>query len=225
MRGLKLLFREWRSFPIALHIFCGLCVVGLTLIPFFMHEPLGSEDYIICKMFLFGMPFFMATLGSICTSFRLLCGNKLIRSVPISKQLYTRSVPAFILILTVGLSCVMLAAYFIFLKSIGAETTQYADALICGAIINLPPLIIMPLVADVPNGGAMLIWLCYLPIVGILKFFGQKISENGFGLSLPVSIAVFLVTAIFGAVWGFGISDVKFKNANVKLVQNNLLQK
>ncbi len=219
MRGLKLLFREWRSFPIFLHIFCGLCAIGLALIPFIMHEPLGSEDYIVCKVFLFSMPFFMTMLGSICAT-RVLWGNKLTRSLPIAKQLYTRSVPAFILILTVGLSCVMTAAYFIFLKSIGAETAHYADALICGAVMNLPTLIAMPIIADMPNGGVMSIWLCYLPIWGFVGFSGKHYKETGFGLSLPVSAAIFAAVVILGGVWTFVISGVKYKHANVKITPN-----
>lgn len=217
MRGLKLLFREWRSFPIALHIFCGLCAIGLALLPFIMYEPLGSEDYIICKLFLFGMPFFMAMLGLIC-GFRSLWGNKLTRSVPIAKQLYTRSAPAFILILTAGLSCVIMAAYFIFLKFIGAETAHFADALICGAVMNLPPLIVMPLVATVPNGGVMSIWLCYLPIWGFVGIFGKHYRENGFRLSLPVSAAIFAAVVILGGAWTFVISSIKYKRANVNIM-------
>lgn len=220
MRGLKLLFKSWYNLKAFFWIAIVLSLAGGSL-PFFMHEAFGTEDYIMPKMFIYFPMIMFTELGLICGC-QSICANRLMRSVPIAKELYTRAVPTFIVILTVGVSAVFLIAYFIFLGAIGAEEQHFSDTLVCGVIFFLPMLIISPLAAKVPGGGLMSVYVMVLPAIIVILIGGDKVKETGFGLPLWASAAMFAGTLAVGIAAAYWISAVRYKKSNVKIVQQQM---
>lgn len=220
MRGLKLLFKSWYNWKAFFWIAVVLSLAGGSL-PFFMHEALGSEDYMIPKMFIFFPMVIFTELGLICGC-QSICSNRLMRSVPIAKELYTRAVPTFITILTVGTSAVFVIAYFIFLGVIGAEEQHFSDTLMCGVIFFLPMLVLSPLAARVPAGGLMMVYVVVLPAIIVILIGGDILKTNGFGLPLWASAAMFVGALAVGIVSTYWISAVRFKKSNVKIAQQQM---
>lgn len=220
MRSLKLLFKSWYNMKAFFWIAIVLSLAGGSL-PFIMHEALGSEDYMIPKMFIFFPMIMFAELGLICGC-QNICANRLMRSVPIAKELYTRVVPTFIIILTVGASAVFVTAYFIFLGVIGAEEQHFSDTLVCGVIFFLPMLVLSPLAARVPGGGLMTIYAVFLPAIIVIFIGGDKLKENGFGLPLWASAAMLAGALVVGIAAAFWISAVRYKKSNVRIVQQQM---
>ena len=97
MGGVKFLFEGWRKASIFQRIFSLLFAVGTALMPFLNHEKLGSDDYLFPKFFIFVPAIFLMTI-TIAFGFCDLSA-KLVRSFPFAKQLYTKSVPLFTIIL------------------------------------------------------------------------------------------------------------------------------
>lgn len=220
MRGLKLLFKSWYKMPVFFWAVVVFSAAGGTL-PFFAHEVLGNEEYLFPKMFLFFPMILLTEIGLICGC-RDIGGNRLMRSVPIAKELYTKAVPTFITTLIVGISAVMLTAYFIFLGIIGAEQGQFSDTLICGTIFCLPTLIISPLVVRIPGGGVLAVYAVFLPAIIVVLIGGDKVQASGFGIPLWAAAAIFAAAVIVGVGFAFWISAVRFKKSNVKIVQQQM---
>ena len=135
---------------------------------------------------------------------------KLVRSFPFAKQLYTKSVPLFTIILTLGTVLPIVTAYFIFLKTIGAETVQFSDTLIIGAVICFLLLLTTPIFATAKAGVIFSYCSVFIPIVILVELFGTKF-KNGFGVPLTTAVLIFAATIVFGIGWAFIISSVKYK--------------
>lgn len=208
MRGVKFLFEGWRKASIFKHIFSLLFTVGTALMPFLNHEKLGSDDYLFPKLFIFVPAIYLMTI-TIAFGFRDLSA-KLVRSFPFAKQLYTKSVPLFTIILTLGTVLPIVTAYFIFLKTIGAETVQFSDTLIIGAVICFLLLLTTPIFATAKAGVIFSYCSVFIPIVILVELFGTKF-KNGFGVPLTTAVLIFAATIVFGIVWAFIISSVKYK--------------
>lgn len=215
MRGLKLLFNSWYKMKFLFWAMLVLAVL-IGIMPFFEHEALGSDDYLFPKMFLFFPIILLAEVGLICGC-RDICANRLMRSVPIAKELYTRSVPVFITVMVVGSSAVMMTAYFIFLGVIGAEISQFSDTLICGALFCLPILILSPFAARVTAGGVIIVYALFLPAVAVVIIGGDKVQSSGFGLPLWAAAAIFAASLAVGTWFAFWISAVRYKKSNIKI--------
>ncbi|MDE7231079.1 MAG: hypothetical protein K2N56_11420 [Oscillospiraceae bacterium] len=220
MRSLKLLFKSWYNMKAFFWIAIVLSLAGGSL-PFIMHEAFGSEDYMMPKMFIFFPMIMFTELGLICGC-RDICANRLMRSMPIAKELYTKAVPTFIIILTVGASAVFMTAYFIFLGVIGAEVQHFSDTLVCGVIFFLPVLVLSPLAARVPGGGLMAVYAMFLPAIVVILIGGDKVKHTGFGLPLWASAAMLAGTLAVGIAAAFWISAVRYKKSNVKIVQQQM---
>ena len=143
--------------------------------------------------------------------------NRLMRSLPIAKELYSRSVPLFITVMVVGVSAVLMTAYFIFLGVIGAERAQFSDTLICGALFCLPMLILSPLAARVSAGGVIIVYLLFIPVIIILTVGGDTLQANGFGLPLWAAAAIFAGSLAVGIILAFWISSARYKKSNVRI--------
>lgn len=215
-RGLTYIFKSWLRFPKGLIAGTAVIAAAFMVLPFVMHEPLGEDDYMFPKIFLFMSGIFMTNMGILCGC-RDLGANKLTPSMPIAKSMYTRSAPMFIVILGVGTPLVLLCAYFIFLGIIGAETVQFSDTLLMGAVVCGPLLIFMPLLARVPGGGLFGMYPSVLPVVLLMLFCGNEKKINGFGVPLPISAGIFAAVLVLGTVWAFWISAVKYKKSDVKV--------
>lgn len=215
MKGLKFLFASWKKMPVFFWLGLGMSAVFLVL-PFVMHETLGSEDYLYPKIFLFFPSFFMAEIGLICGC-RDIAANKLVRSFPIARELYTKAVPTFILILTLGISIVVMLAYFVFLGIIGAEERQFADTLIIATLIIVPELIAPPFFTTTPGGGAIMIYFVMAPIVVVSMIGAHTTMHMGFDLPLWAAALIFTVSAAVSVMLLYRIAAWRYIKSNIKI--------
>lgn len=214
-RGLKILFKSW----LGMRFFFWFSIVltaGSMVLVFFFNEAPGAEDYLFQKLFVGFPPLLCTELGLICGC-RNLPANKLVRSMPIAKELYSISVPTFIVILTLGVSAVMITPYFIFLGIIGAEESQFADTLICMLFFVIPMLIVSPFVARIAGGGMLVVYAAIIPIVALVLIGGDQVQQNGFGLPIGSAAAILIGTVAVGTAFAYWISLVLFKKSNVKI--------
>lgn len=194
--------------------------LAIAVMPFIFHEETSAEQYLFPKMFIFFPAFFMTEVGLICGC-RDIAANKLVRSFPIAKDLYTKSVPAFVMILTLGVSAVTVTAYFIFLGIIGVDAAQFADTLIIGAIVLAPELIVSGFFANIPGGGVLGVYVMALPIVLIATVGGDTVMRTGFGVSVLAAALIFAVSIAVSAVLMFVIARRRYQKSNIKI--NNMI--
>lgn len=190
--------------------------IAVAVIPFIFHNETAADDYMMPKIFIFFPAFFMTEIGLICGC-RDIAANKLVRSFPIAKALYTKSVPIFVMILMLGVSAVCVAAYFIFLGIIGAEAAQFADTLLTGAMIIAPELIVSELLANIPGGGVFTVYAAALPIVLVATIGGDTVMRAGFGVPLPAAALISAAAIAVSAVLMFVIANWRYKKSNVKI--------
>lgn len=217
MRGLKLLFKEWISSPSAFWLGIVFGVAG-GLLPFLMHEEYGNEDYLMPKLFIM-MPILMVTEVGLITGCRSLVSNRLMRSAPIAKELYTRSMPLFASILCVGTLIIVLIAYFIFLGVKGAESCHYSDTLICAAVICLPVLMSSPLAELIPIGGLYVVYFGFPFWTLVVVIGGDKLHSTGFGAPLWLAALIFAASLIMGIGFMSWLCNNRFRKSNVKIAQ------
>lgn len=219
MKGLKFLFDSWRKMPF--FFWFGIVFsIAFAVMPFIFHNDTAAEEYMFPKMFIFLPAFFMTEMGLICGC-RDIAANKLVRSFPIAKELYTKSVPAFVMLLTLGVSAVTVTAYFIFLGIIGADAAQFADTLLIGAMIIAPELIVSVLFSHIPGGGLFCVYVAALPIVLVSTIGGDTVMRTGFGVSLPAAALIFAAAVIVSAVLMFVIAKWRYMTSTVKI--NNMV--
>lgn len=215
MRGIKFMMSSWMRAPKFVLVITVLLTLASIILPFVFHEPLGENDYMFPKTFLFlGSVIFMC-LFSIATSGDFTM-NKFVRSMPIAKEMYTRSVPMFILI-CMGAQLLVMEAYFLFLGIVGAEPTQYTDTLILGAIVCGSVLVFMPLAFSVQMGGLLAMYAEFAPIAIVLFMLKKDVKLYGFNAPLPLAIGIFAAVLVLGTVWAFWISNVRFKRSKVRV--------
>lgn len=213
MRGLKFMFNSWKRMPKALTIFVGLMSLAAEVLPFVFHEQLGEEDYMFPKVFLFfGMVVFVCLFA--IASGGEMSMNKFVRSTPIAKELYTRSVPLFIAGVA-GVQTVIMGGYFVFLGIKGAELAQFSDTLILGAIVCGSMMLFMPVTFTITMGGLLGLYATIIPIVVTMLALEKGIKLNGFGAPLPLAIGIYAGTLVLGTVWAFGICRSRFKKSKV----------
>lgn len=215
MKGLKFLFDSWKKMPF--FFWFGIVFsLAFAVLPFVFHNDTSAEEYMFPKMFIFFPAFFMTEMGLICGC-RDIAANKLVRSFPIAKELYTKSVPALVLILTLGVSAVTVTAYFIFLGIIGADASQFADTLIIGAFIIAPELITSVLFSHIPGGGLFCVYAAAVPIVLIATIGGDTIMRKGFGVPVLSAAVIFAAVVAVSAVLMFVIAKWRYQKSNVKI--------
>ncbi len=215
MKGLRFLFDSWKKMPF-LFWFSITVSLASAVMPFIFRNEPSAEEYMFPKMFIFFPAFFMTEMGLICGC-RDIAANKLVRSFPIAKELYTKSVPTFIMILTIGVSAVTVTAYFIFLGIIGADASQFADTLLIGTFIIAPELIVSILFSNIPAGGVACVYVAALPIVLISTIGGDTVMRMGFGVSLPIAAVIFAAAVIVSAALMFVIAKWRYIRSNVKI--------
>ncbi len=202
--------------PKAALIIVIVMVLIFGILPFICHVEIGDEEYLLPKAFIFFPSALFIEFCAIFTS-RDIGGNKLIRSSPIAKRLYTRSLPAAISIFTVGFSTLMIGIYFVFLAAIGAEISQFSDTLIIGAIVVGSLLFFAPTLMETPAGGVFMVYVATLPLVAVILLVGKERKLNGFGVPLYLSALLYLFAAVLGTVWGFYICKRNFRKNDVKI--------
>lgn len=218
MRGLKFMLNSWKRMSKALIIIAVLFIAAVEILPFVFHEPLGTDDYFFPKVFLFSGAVFVMCFFGVAVSGEL-TANKLVRSMPIAKELYTRSVPMFIVLCEAAQAVVMLG-YFVFLGAKGAELTQFSDTLIIGAIVSGSALLVMPAAYTVPMGALLGLYLNIAPIAVFIMLLKKETKLNGLNAPLPLAVGAYAAALVLGSVWAFWISGVRFRRNNVKVYSN-----
>lgn len=214
MREMKFLINTLKRTPKLLLAFVIVFAVALAAAPFIFNSEIGSEDYLMAKLFIFFPPVLLTVVSTVIMS-GVLNGNKLVPSMPNAKRLYTRAVPLMLIILGVGLSCVMILLYFVFLAVIGADSRQFADTLICGTVVCGCIMLYTPVAARNPS-LAIGSYLTLAPVALLVFLIGDAGQKNGFELPLPAAAAMFVGVMAVCAVWCFRISSVLFRRINVK---------
>lgn len=214
MREMKFLINTLKRTPKLLLAFVIMFTVALAAAPFIFNSEIGSEDYLMAKLFIFFPPVLLTVVSTVIMS-GVLNGNKLVPSMSNAKRLYTRAVPLMLIILGVGLSCVMILLYFVFLAVIGADSRQFADTLICGTVVCGCIMLYTPVAARNPS-LAIGSYLTLAPTALLVFLIGDAGQKNGFELPLPAAAAMFVGVMAVCAVWCFRISSVLFRRINVK---------
>lgn len=212
MRGLHYIFNSLKRKRIIMLI-GSTFGIAVSVFSFVFHEKLGSEDYIYPKAFLVFMVVFLAILTVIngCCD---LSQNKLAPSFPIARELYTKSMPAFISAAVIVFMAVFIGAYFLFLGSIGAESVQFADTLIIAGIVCGTFLLGSPIVMRSPVNGVALLYISMIPVAAAIILAGAK--SNGFGLPIWIGAAILLGAVIAGTVWTFIFSKILYRRRSIK---------
>ncbi len=219
MKGLRFLFDSWKKMPF-LFWFSITVSLASAVMPFIFRNEPSAEEYMFPKMFIFFPTFFMTEMGLICGC-RDIAANKLVRSFPIAKELYTKSVPIFIMLVTLGFSAVTVTAYFIFLGIIGADASQFADTLLIGTFIIAPELIVSILFSNIPAGGVACVYVAAPPVVLISTIGGDTVMRTGFGVPLPAAVLISAAAVAASAVLMFIIARRRYLKSNVKI--NNII--
>ena len=219
MKGLRFLFDSWKKMPF-LFWFSITVSLASAVMPFIFRNEPSAEEYMFPKMFIFFPTFFMTEMGLICGC-RDIAANKLVRSFPIAKELYTKSVPIFIMLVTLGFSAVTVTAYFIFLGIIGADASQFADTLLIGTFIIAPELIVSILFSNIPAGGVACVYVAAPPVVRISTIGGDTVMRTGFGVPLPAAVLISAAAVAASAVLMFIIARRRYLKSNVKI--NNII--
>lgn len=195
-----------------------------ALLPFLVHEPIGEDDYLMPKVFIFFPAVFLLEMILILFS-RNIAGNKMVRSMPIAKKLYTRSLPGAIPLITFGVSGLAMGAYFIFLGVINAEVSQFSDTLVTGSIICASTLFFAPFVADLVVGGLIMIYAAGLPFIAVMLLMDKTAKTHGYGVPLYLAVTLFALTAVLGTLWCFYICSHKYRKKDLVIYPQQALGK
>lgn len=187
--------------------------IALSVFPFVFHEEIGSEDYIFPKAFLVFIAWFIAVLA-VTSGCRDLSHNKLVPSLPIARELCTKSVPAFISAVSAVSMVVFIGAYFLFLSVIGAESVQFADTLIIAGIVCGTFLLGSPFITRSPLNGIAMLYISVIPVAAAIILTNAK--SKGFGLPIWAGAAIFLSALIVGTVWTFIFSRILYRRRSIK---------
>ncbi len=214
MRGLEYLFKSWLR--------CKWCVfitvvlfVGLLVVCCVGREELGSEDYLMSMAFLPIVPYCVLVMAT-TVGFVSINGCRLIRSSPIAKELYTRSVPMFIIGLTLGSLVIAVGVFFVVVMAHGGSAAYLSDALIFMAIGSGMNIIGYSLLSRMMFGGIIGVYVTMFPYVGIILMLGEDIKHNGFGLPVWVSALIFAGAVIVSSAISFIVCGIYFRKLNFK---------
>lgn len=220
MRGLKFLFKDLAGMRVFFWLTITITAGSMVLL-FFFNEKVGSEDYLFQKMFVSFPAMFSTELGLICGC-RNLPNNKLVRSLPIAKSLYTRAVPLYIVILSLGVTALVMTVDFIYLGIIGAEECQFSDTLICAAVVLPPMIMVSAPAARVPGGGLLDVYVVLIPVLLVIVIGGKNLTKNGFGLPIFAAMAIFAGAILAAILFAFWISAILYQKSNAKILQQQI---
>lgn len=213
MLGIRYIFNSLKRKRVIMII--GLLFgIAVSVFPFVFHEELGSEDYIYPKAFLAFTAWFFVTL-TVTTGCRDLSQNKLVPSLPIARELYTKSMPAFISVISAVSMAVFIGAYFLFLGIIGAEKVQFADTLIIFGIVCGTFLLGSPIIMRFSLNGIAMLYISVIPVSAVIILTGAK--SNGFGLPIWIGAAIFAGALIAGTVWAFAFSKILYRRRSIRI--------
>ena len=220
MKGLRFLFRRGFS-HVVLNIGSLVIIAGLLVAVVLAHEPVGAEDYIMCKI--------GAHLGlmlGVMFNFMFLCaditGSRLMRSVPFSKELRCFSVPTYCIILGGGGTLLVNVFYAIFCIVSGLDMVHLSDMLIVSAPLVLSFVVVGTIAMHINYG---MILACYMvfPLMGLCFAVPSRAWEYGFGLPLWAGALIYFGTLIVSAAASYILSRVFYKKYDFKPYQQALV--
>lgn len=188
-----------------------------ALLPYLAHEHIGNEDYLFPKVFLFFPAMLLIEIMMILFIGNF-TANKFVRSMPIARQLYTRTLPAFLTFFSLGLPIVLTGAYFVFLTNIHVRIGQFSDTLIIAAIICGSMLFLAPVLSDNPAGGVIMIYTSSIPVVVVLVFADSMTKRFGFNIPMYLSVIIFISVAVLGTAWGFYYCSRRYRKNDGKFI-------
>ncbi len=217
MTGLKYLFRRSCS-PVRMGI-PAIIGVAILVIAMVFHEPIGSEDYLICKLMAHVGSVFVVMFAGVFLSAEL-SGTRLMRSSPISKELRTFSIPMYNIIMGTGLTVLVNLIYVIFVFATGQDVMHISDML----IISAPLCVIYTLLGTISmhiTWGMLFMIYGYIPAALLLGFVPHTAWENGFGVDIRASLLIYIGAVVVTAVLAFVISHICYKKYDFHAMQQN----
>lgn len=218
MKGLKFLFKRGFRHTV-LNIISLVLISGILTAVVLAHEPVGAEDYIMCKV--------GAHLGLILAvifNFFFLCGdvtgNRYMRSAPFSKQLRCFSVPTYCIILGGGGTVLVNIFYTIFCIASGLDMSNLSDMLIVSSPLMLCFIIVGTISMNI-NYGMLLAIYMVLPLTGVFFVLPDDVWEFGFGLPLWAGMLIFVGTLAGSIAAAFILALLFYKKADFKPIQQN----
>ncbi len=214
MRGLKFLFKGWVRWKWSI-VLTAVLFVGVLVLCCCAKEKLGHKEYLMAAAFLPVAYCTVLIMGTII-SFSNITGNKLMLSSPIAKELYTVSVPLFIIILTLGSMIAANGTYFIVLAAQGASAEYYSDAFVFMAIGGGLNILTTSLFSRVMFGGMLGLYVHLMPYMGFILTLNEHTKRFGFGLPLQVSVLIFAGVIAAATAASFVINRAFFRKLNFK---------
>ena len=194
MIGLKYLFKRTFCHKIAALITL-IIAVGMMAAVMIFHEPLGADDdYLMCKLCAHLGSCFFLMVSYIFLSAEL-NGNRAVRAMPFIRSLRLKAVPIYCAILDIGSTALINLIYSVYILVSKQELSNISDMI----VVSLPVLFcytVLGIVAMNINYGSILMIYLYLPIGGTGFFLSDANWRDGFGLSVPVAVIIYAVTAI-----------------------------
>lgn len=218
MKGLKFLFKRGFRYKV-LNIVSLVLVAGLMVAVVLAHEPVGAEDYIMCKV--------GAHLGmmlSVILNFVFLCaevtGSRLMRSAPFSKELRRFSVPMYCIIIGGGVTVLINAAYTIFCIVSGLDMSHLSDMLIISAPLLLCYIIVGTISLNINYGMVLAIYITF-PLMALVILLPSSVWEFGFGLPLWAGALIFVGTLAVSIAGAFVLARIFYEKVDFKPIQQN----
>ena len=214
MNGIKYLFKRTFCHKIAVLITL-IVAVGMMAAVIIFHEPLGADDdYLMCKLCAhLGSCFFMM-ISYIFLSAEL-NGNRAMRAIPFIRSLRLKAVPIYCAILGIGSSALINLIYAVYILVSKQELSNISDMM----IVSLPVLVcytVLGVIAMNINYGSILMIYLYLPLGGTGFFLSDQNWRDGFGLSVPVAVIIYTVTAVLCVTLAFVIARLFYYKAEFK---------
>ncbi len=218
MKGLKFLFGlGFRH--IVLNIISVLFIAAMPVVAILVHEPLGSEDYIMCKI-----GAHIGTMFAVSINLILLCADitssRLVCSVPFAKSLRQSAIPLYCIIVSGAPTMLINGAYAIFCMVSGLDMCNISDMLIVSASTMACFIIIGTIALNTYYGICLVIFVTFPAGVEILAF-GNDVWRFGFGLPVWAGAAIFLGALAVSAAIAFALGRFIYSKSDFKPYMQN----
>ncbi|MGN0649679.1 MAG: hypothetical protein ACI4KM_04515 [Oscillospiraceae bacterium] len=214
MSGLKYLYK--RSFSRWGITLAGGCLsAAFIVLVMLFHEELGTEDYLVCKMFLIYGTFLYSMMTEIFLNVDL-TGGRCMRASSIARELYTVSVPLYGVITALATLIVPFSAYSVYIAVTGRDIVNISDALITAAGLVFLVIVMCPFTICLRWGFFAAIYGNMLPFLVPLLAFSQNLKSHGFGLPLWAACLILAGAVAVSAAIAFISAHLLYFKADFK---------
>lgn len=200
-----------------------LLYVAMIVLLMFLNEPCGSEDYLMCKMVLcIGVDILPMVIAIfLCSD---ITGNRLLRSSPIAKTLFTGAVPIFFTLLIGVMMVVANLSLNIAWKVLGTLTPgQTADTLIITGAFAAFYIICLSLFSVLRYGMVLCTYSLIIPSFSGMIFATNDALAFGFGLTVPAAAAIFCGAILLAMAVSMLICNLAYRKFNFKPYSQTML--